>query len=55
MVVIATPHDLHCEQTVQALKRGIHVLCEKPMSDRLEDTHTMLAAGERARRQRARC
>ena len=49
MVVIATPHDLHCAQTVQALEQGIHVLCEKPMSDRLEDARTMLAAGERAR------
>jgi len=48
MVVIATPHGLHCEQTVQALEQGIHVLCEKPMSDRLEDARMMLAAGERA-------
>ena len=37
MVVIATPHGLHCEQTVQALEQDIHVLCEKPMSDRLAD------------------
>jgi len=49
VMVIATPHDLHCEQTVQALDQGIHVLCEKPMSDRLTDAATMLAAAERAR------
>lgn len=49
MMVIATPHGLHCEQTVQALEQDIHVLCEKPMSDRLEDARMMLAAGERAR------
>ena len=49
LMVIATPHDLHCEQTVQALEQDIHVLCEKPMSDRLEDARAMLAAAERAR------
>lgn len=49
MMLIATPHDLHCAQTVQALESGIHVLCEKPMSDRLEDARAMLAAGELAR------
>jgi predicted dehydrogenase len=49
LMVIATPHDLHCAQTVQALAQGIHVLCEKPMSDRLADARTMLAAAERAR------
>lgn len=49
MMVIATPHDLHCAQTVQALEQGSHVLCEKPMSDRLADARTMLAAAELAR------
>lgn len=49
LVVIATPHDLHCEQTVQALQQGIHVLCEKPMSDNLADAGRMLAAAEQAR------
>lgn len=49
MLVIATPHSLHCEQTVQALEQDVHVLCEKPMSDRLEDARRMLDAGEHAR------
>jgi predicted dehydrogenase len=48
LMVIATPHSLHCEQTVQALEQGIHVLCEKPMSDRLADARRMLAVGESA-------
>jgi predicted dehydrogenase len=51
LMVIATPHDLHRSQTVPALEQGIHVLCEKPMSDRLEDARAMLAAADRARRQ----
>jgi predicted dehydrogenase len=49
LVVIATPHGLHCEQTLPALESGIHVLCEKPMSDRLEDARRMLAASDAAR------
>lgn len=29
-VLIATPHYAHKEQTVAALRRGLHVLCDKP-------------------------
>lgn len=29
-VLIATPHYVHQEQTVAALRRGLHVLCDKP-------------------------
>lgn len=29
-VLIVTPHYAHQEQTVEALRRGLHVLCEKP-------------------------
>ena len=46
LIVIATPHQLHCEQTLRALARGIHVLCEKPMSDKLEDAIKMREAAE---------
>ena len=30
-VHICTPHDLHAPMITEALKRGIHVLCEKPL------------------------
>ena len=43
-VVIATPHHLHYSQTVKALERDFHVLCEKPMSDSLKDATAMLQA-----------
>lgn len=30
-VVIATPNALHAEQSIAALKRGLHVFCQKPL------------------------
>jgi predicted dehydrogenase len=32
IMVIATPHHLHVNQTLQAIQNNIHVLCEKPLS-----------------------
>lgn len=32
IIYIATPHNLHFEHSMKALKAGIHVLCEKPVS-----------------------
>ena len=31
-VVVATPHSLHAAPAIAALRRGIHVLGEKPMA-----------------------
>lgn len=31
-VVVTTPHDLHYSAAAAALDRGLHVLCEKPMT-----------------------
>lgn len=31
-VVVTTPHHLHYEHAAQALKRKLHVLCEKPLT-----------------------
>jgi len=41
MVIIATPHFLHADQSIAALSAGIHVLCEKPMSDSLDNAQRM--------------
>lgn len=47
-VVIATPHTLHAEQSIAALNRGIHVLCEKPMATSWEDCKSVVAAAQRS-------
>ena len=31
IIYIATPHDSHMQHTIAAMKKGKHVLCEKPM------------------------
>jgi predicted dehydrogenase len=45
-VVIATPHSLHAAPAIAALKRGIHVMNEKPMATSLEDCRAMVEASE---------
>jgi predicted dehydrogenase len=49
IVVIATPHGFHADQSIRALQEGIHVLCEKPMSDDLEQAMRMMEVSQRAR------
>lgn len=46
-VVVATPHHLHAEQTLAALRAGCHVLCEKPMAPDLAEAERFLAAAGR--------
>ncbi len=41
-VLIATPDFWHAEQTVACLKKGLHVYCEKEMSNTLEGAKQML-------------
>nr|WP_239641894.1 Gfo/Idh/MocA family oxidoreductase [Haloterrigena salina] len=38
---IATPNGLHYDQTVAALERDLHVLCEKPLATNLEDARDL--------------
>ncbi|WP_367123564.1 Gfo/Idh/MocA family protein [Streptomyces phytohabitans] len=48
LVLVATPPALHREQTVQALKAGAWVLCEKPLCLSLEEYDEVAAAEEAA-------
>ncbi|MHB0874814.1 MAG: Gfo/Idh/MocA family protein [Anaerolineae bacterium] len=43
-VVIATPVECHRAQTIAALRDGIHVLCEKPMSATMAEAVAMKEA-----------
>jgi len=43
-ILIATPNDQHVELVLTALKRGLHVLCEKPLATSLEDCDRIIAA-----------
>ncbi|MCL2518562.1 MAG: Gfo/Idh/MocA family oxidoreductase [Oscillospiraceae bacterium] len=42
IVVIALPTYLHCPATVKCLKKGINVLCEKPMALNAEECQLMI-------------
>lgn len=49
-VIVATPNYLHSKITIDALKRGKHVLCEKPMATSLRDAKRMVLEARRANR-----
>ena len=48
-VVIATPHWQHADLAVAALKAGLHVLCEKPLSVTVEQSDRVLQAAAESR------
>lgn len=47
-VIIVTPSAVHAAPAIAAFKRGIHILCEKPMATSYEDCQAMVAAAERS-------
>ena len=49
-VSVALPNHLHAPMTIAALRRGLHVLCEKPMAMTVKEAERMNAAARRARR-----
>jgi predicted dehydrogenase len=44
VVMVCTPPHLHAAVSIAAMRRGKHVLCEKPLSRTLEEASNMLAA-----------
>jgi phthalate 4,5-cis-dihydrodiol dehydrogenase len=46
-VYIATPPELHAEQTILAAEHGKHVIVEKPLALTIEDAEAMNAAADR--------
>jgi len=47
-ISICTPNCFHCPQTIDALRAGLHVLCEKPMAATPAETTRMIAAAKKA-------
>jgi predicted dehydrogenase len=45
-VIVATPDFRHSEHTVACLKKGLHVYCEKEMSNTLEGARKMVEAAK---------
>jgi predicted dehydrogenase len=45
-VIIATPPNSHAKLTIQLLREGKHVVCEKPMCLTREEAETMIQAAE---------
>lgn len=55
VVHICTPHYLHSEMAIAALRRHINVLCEKPLCIRAEDVDAVLEAERNSRAQLGVC
>lgn len=49
VVHICTPHYLHADMVIAALKRDVNVLCEKPLCIREEDVESILLAEKRSK------
>jgi predicted dehydrogenase len=45
-ISIAVPNHLHVPIAIEALERGLHVLCEKPMATSLEDAKRMVETAQ---------
>lgn len=50
IVSVCTPNGLHAEHTIEALRAGNHVLCEKPMAIHVVDGNKMINEAERMNR-----
>lgn len=46
VIYIATPHTAHAEWAIEAMKKGKHVLCEKPMGIHTAEVQEMIATAK---------
>jgi len=47
-LLVATPDDLHYPVVMRALDAGLHVLCEKPLANSVDEASAMLAKAQAA-------
>jgi predicted dehydrogenase len=45
---VCSPHGFHAAHALEAIKRGIHVICEKPLATTVDDAQRLMEAGEAA-------
>jgi UDP-N-acetyl-2-amino-2-deoxyglucuronate dehydrogenase len=50
VVSICSPNGLHAVHTIESLRAGFHVLCEKPMALSVQDCEEMIKEAEKANR-----
>jgi len=50
VAAICSPNGLHARHSIESLKKGLHVLCEKPMAINVSDCGDMIQAAEKANR-----
>jgi predicted dehydrogenase len=43
---VCTPNDVHAAQALAALERGVHVVCEKPLTVSTEESRALVATAE---------
>ena len=48
-VTVCTPNDVHAPISIDAIKAGKHVLCEKPMSASIADAKAMVVAARKSK------
>ena len=49
-VIIASPDFVHAEQTIAALKTGLHVYCDSPMATGSDDARKMIQTAKESKR-----
>lgn len=50
-VSVCSPNNVHAAQSIEALKGGAHVLCEKPMAATMNEARAMIRAAKAAGKQ----
>ena len=50
VVTIATPHNLHREHAIAAVRAGVNAIVEKPMATHYADTQAMIAAAKESKK-----